>query len=161
MVKNIDTLIDSDSVIAFDGVGNNVGKKSIIIQAQDDSGKPILVAIEPRNIDRSTIELNVIVTIHKRNDIRSTILKANDFYLNEKSIDWLTSLGLQLPSGANIHASTDIINEYQKVFNGLNNNYIETRPAERIDANNAQEIAGISGNKICSFPKMETGNANT
>lgn len=75
------------SVIAFDGYGNNIGKKAIIIDPRSGALSNVLVAVEDRGLNYGNIEINDIATVHERRDIRSTLNKASVFYLNEKALN--------------------------------------------------------------------------
>lgn len=71
-------------MIAFDGYGNNIGKKAIIIDPRSGALSNVLVAVEDRGLNYGNIEINDIAAVHERRDIRSTLNKASVFYLNEK-----------------------------------------------------------------------------
>ena len=107
------------SVIAFDGYGNNIGKKAIIIDSRSGALSNVLVAVEDRGLNYGNIEINDIATVHERRDIRSTLNKASVFYLNEKSTERLNSLGLQLPSDSVINANFNISNNSTNSSDGI------------------------------------------
>lgn len=125
VVERIDYYLKNHVVLAFDGVDDGVvhnkGKKVFILDVFDSNNDPIIVSIGKTSINRNALTVNDISSIHGRTNLQATINRANTFYYNKKSNNWLQASGLQLPSAASIIAKYSIAQKDNKSIDSLGN----------------------------------------
>lgn len=89
------------SVLAFDSLRHDTSKIILLDQSDDDGCPMIAICRENKTYGRGGILLNEITSIYDRNNLISLIIRSYDqdkrFYKNEKTEQYLRSIGSQLP----------------------------------------------------------------
>lgn len=102
-----------ESVLAFDSIQHNTSKV-ILLQELDDDGFPMIAICREDKTIGEGLYINEVTSIYEKKNLESLIIRTYQedkvFYKNEKTEQYIQSIGLQLPQGV-IYA---LSNNYNK-----------------------------------------------
>ncbi len=91
-----------ESVLAFDSIQHNTSKV-ILLQELDDDGFPMIAICREDKTIGEGLYINEVTSIYEKKNLESLIIRTYQedkvFYKNEKTEQYIQSIGLQLPQG--------------------------------------------------------------
>lgn len=103
-----------ESVLAFDSIQHNTSKV-ILLQELDDDGFPMIAICREDKTIGEGLYINEVTSIYEKKNLESLIIRTYQedkvFYKNEKTEQYIQSIGLQLPQGVIYALSNEYTNK--------------------------------------------------